>query len=388
MVDHKWGNQWQALVACSLFVVACENPGREIDDIEGSGAAGSAAVRSTADRARGADVSVADEQNELADAAVRRSAQSGRGSCGAAAVARDGACEGRLSGLYGVEVTVDVRWSDEINPIVPAFDPGRGKVTALLLAELDGLCPGENEGDLATRVCDLSLPPLYSNVTGGIAQLTVPHATWERSSIPEVTARVRSTGRENPGFEIVSPMIALLGIELESREAAWPTHRDTALVTCADRRSGADCFPDQDEDDHPGITLRTVLSGAVPSAAPDRKGGWRYTPVPTDVSLPLAGTGATALFVGLRTKLGGAYAVGSDCNGSAGTATAGDFELRVFDCAMLDGAPCSVGSATVVDRNMPVFHAIGATNRLIRLSDTSTCSDVRQAFASTTARMW
>jgi hypothetical protein len=372
MFGRKWGNQWRALAACSLaLAVACENPGPEWNTIEGGGAAGGAA-RVHAPR-------------ELVGDPVRWSAHPASESCGAEAASSEETCEGRMSGVYGIEVGVDVQWSDENNPNEPAFDPGRGTLRALLIAELAGLCPGDTEGELVTRVCDLQLPPLYSKATGEIVQLAVPRAAWEQSSMPELTARVRSMSREEPGFEIVSPMIAMLGIELASSDAAWPSHDDTASVSCGEDRSGADCFPDQDDDEFPGITLRTVLSGPTPSEAPSRKGGWHYAPLPSELSFPLAGYGASTLFAGLRTKIGGTYGVGSDCNGGDGAAEAGDLELRVFDCAMVDGTACTVGDAAIVDRHMPVFHASGGTSRVIRLTDSGegvSCADVREALAA------
>jgi hypothetical protein len=372
MFDQKWGNQWLKIVVCSLVLIACENPGPVQEEaVERAGAAGSAAVKAAtrADNPWEENGATSDDlQNELADASVRRSGARAAPPCGHAGSA-DGACEGRLAGVYGIEVKVDVAWSDEINPTAPVFDSARGQVVALLIAELSGLCSGEAEGDLVTRMCDLRLPALHANATGKDVQLMVPHATWDRASIPEFTARVRSSNGAEPGFEIASPMIAMLGIELESLDAAWPSHRETALVACGGGRSGAGCFPDQDEDGQPGITLLAAASG---------------TPVPTDVSLPFAGIGAATLFAGLRTKLGGSYPAGPDCNGATGDATAGDLELRVLDCTMQDGAPCTPGAATIADRNMPVFHARHATNRVIRLSDSRgalSCEDVRWVFA-------
>jgi hypothetical protein len=371
MFDRKWGNQSRALIACSLALIACENPGPNREALERAGAAGSAASTEPAQQADPwvEDVAISDHaQGELLDAAVRRDAPPTAAPCGHGA-SREDACEGRLAGVYGIEVKLDVAWSDEIDPAAPVFRSGRGQVVALLIAELSGLCPGEAEGDLVTRVCDLRLPALHADATSGDVQLMVPHATWERPSIPEFTARVRASDAAEPGFEIVSPIVAMLGIALESDDAAWPSHRETALVTCGEGRAGAECFPDQDADGKPGITLRAAVSG---------------TPVPTDVSLPLAGIGASTLFAGLRTKLGGSYPAGPDCNGATGDATAGDLELRAFDCVMQDGAPCTPSAAMIADRNLPVFHARSATNRVIRLSDSRgalRCEDVRWVFA-------
>jgi hypothetical protein len=103
--------------------------------------------------------------------------------------------------------------------------------------------------------------------------------------------------------------------------------------------------------------------------------------------LPYLGTGATTLFAGLRTQLGGAYPVGPDCSGDTGDAEAHDVALRAFDCRMVDGTRCTPNAATVADQNMPVFRGQGAQNTVVRLGDLGEslgCADVRAVFADPT----
>jgi hypothetical protein len=413
MIDLKWRNKGRTWAACLLILAACENPGVDRDPMESAGAAGRAAA-STGDTDRGVNFTVtagaSDSANEIADAAVRRTPSSVEPPCATRAATEPGACEGRLAGVYAIEMDLDVFWSDEINATTPAYDPGRGKISTLLIGELNGLCPGAAEGELVVRVCDLQLPPLYVDSIGGVVQFVIPRAVWEQSDIPEFTARARSTGPEHSGFELLTPVTAMLGIELASSDAAWPSYTDTPFVTCHDGKKGRDCFPDQDADGNPGISLRTALQGQPPSAANPHSGGWHYTPAPTDASLPYFGTGATTLFAGLHTKLGGAYPVGPNCEGETGPADAADVALRVYDCEMLDGEPCTPSAATVVDQNMPTFHGLdegeapprawknlrrdadarldrsasaGPRNTVMRLGDHGaalSCEDVREVF--------
>jgi hypothetical protein len=420
MFDLQWRNK-RASLACLLVLAACENPAidRERDPTQGTpgGAARGTANRSptTSDTEPNlnttATAGAPGSANEIADAAVRRTPSTVATPCAASGAARQETCEGKLAGVYGIEMDLDVFWSDEINATAPAYDPGRGKITTLLIGELNGLCPGDAEGELVMRVCDLRLPPIYVDSIGGVVQLVLPHAAWEQPAIPELTARVRSTGLEHTGFEILTPVIAMLGIELASSDAAWPSYTETPFVTCLGGKKGRDCFPDQDADGNPGISLRAELDGLPPPAASRRQGGWHYTPAPTAAGLPYFGTGAATLFAGLQTTLGGAYPLGPNCDGETGPADAADVALRVYDCVMQDGAPCTPSAATIVDQNMPVFHllsageapasawknlrrdadaaldrsaSVGPRNTVMRLGDQGaelSCEDVREVFA-------
>jgi hypothetical protein len=384
MFDFHWGNKPQAYIACLALFAACQNPGLDRDPSEpAAGAAGSAAVKAFG--AAGGPTNVAaigrtaESSKAIMDSSSPRSAPT---PCAEASSAQAG-CAGRMAGVYGVAMDLDVVWSDEVNLSAPAYDPGRGKISTLLLGEVSGLCPGEAEGELILRVCDVRLPPIYIGSNGGIVQLVIPQTTWQRRGMPEYTARVRASGSESSEFSI-DRITAMLGIELASMDAPWPAYTDTPFVTCSGGNEGSGCFPDQDEDGEPGISLEVRLDGPPPSAAVIRRGGWSYTPVPTDVSFSYLGTGATTLFAGLRTQFGGAYPVGPDCNGDAGEAEAGDVALRVFDCKMVDGTRCTPNAATVADQNMPVFRGRGAQNTLIRLGDLGEdlgCADVRAVFA-------
>jgi hypothetical protein len=415
MLDFNWGNWRRTWVVC-LALAACENPGIDRDPIENAagaanGTASASASASDTDAAVNfaATAVVRSSSNEIADAAIRRTRNEVAMPC---ATSQSAACEGRMAGVYGVEMNLDVYWSDEINSISPAYDAGRGTIKTLLIGELRGLCPGDAEGELVVRVCDLRLPPIYLDSTGGVVQFVLPQAIWDKPGIPEFTARARPVDREHTGFEIVSPVSALLGMQLETSDAVWPSYTDTPFVACLDRKRGADCFPDQDGDGKPGLSLHVELQGMPPSAAAPHAGGWHYTPAPTDAGLPYLGAGATKLFAGLRTTLGGAYPLGPDCNGETGRADAADVSLRVLDCVMVDGAACTPSGATIVDQNMPTFHAlhagdapprawknlrpaadaaldrsasVGPQNTVMRLGDSGAqlnCADVREVFAA------
>jgi hypothetical protein len=384
MFDFHRGNKPQAFIACLALFAACENPGLDRDPSEpAAGAAGRAAVKPFGAAQHPTNVAAIGRTPESSKAIMDLpSSRSVPTPCAEVSSLRAG-CAGRMAGVYGVAMDLDVVWSDEVNPSAPAYDPGRGKISTLLLGEVSGLCPGEAEGEVVLRVCDVRLPPIYIGSNGGIVQLVIPPTTWQRRGMPEYTAHVRASGPESSEFSI-DRITAMLGIELASNDAPWPGYIDTPFVTCGGGNAGSSCFPDQDEDGEPGISLEVRLGGPPPSAASIRRGGWSYTPVPTDLSLLYLGTGATTLFAGLRTQLGGAYPAGSDCNGATGEAEAGDVALRVFDCRMVDGTRCTPNAATVADQNMPQFRGQGAQNTVIRLGDLGEdlgCADVRAVFA-------
>jgi hypothetical protein len=414
MLDFGGRNKPRAYFACLALLASCDNPGLERDPIQTrSGTAGSAAMQPAVGTESSAGIATTRRTPESSRAVTDASfVHLPTTACAGATLPPTG-CAGRMAGVYGIATELDVYWSDEVNPSAPAYDPGRGKLSTLLLAELNGLCPGDDEGELIVRVCDVSLPPIYIESNRGTIQLYIPATTWERQSMPEYRVHVRSSGSDPTAFWI-DPITAMLGIELASADAPWPSYTETPFVSCAGGHEGAGCFPDQDEDGEPGIRVEVQLDGQPPEAAGRQGRNWSYTPVPTDLGLPYPGTGATTLFAGLRTQFGGAYPVGSDCNGGTSAADGGDVALRVLDCTTLGGTRCTPSAASVVDQNMPVFHAlaagqapprawahprsqedsaldrsssVGAQNTLLRLGDLGLgaalgCEDVREIFAS------
>lgn len=413
MSGIHWGNKQRACITCLVILAACENPGPESDPIHTrTGSAGRAAA-ATSDDAKfetrtnlTATADLPERSEATTDIAVRRAPPLGGAAmrCATDAAPQSG-CAGAVAGLYGIALDLDVVWSDEVNTTTAAYAPGRGKISTLLIGELNGLCPGDTTGVLTVRVCDVRLPPIYVEANRGIIQLVIPHTTWERPDIPTYRSSVRMS-RPDPTQLSIDPITALLGIELGSSDAPWPAYSDTPFITCASGSTGSDCFPDHDGDGEPGISLATALNGPPPSAANPRGKGWNYTPVPTDPSLPLLGVGATTLYAGLRARFGGEVPLGSDCNGGTSAAEAGDVSLRVFDCAMDDGSRCTPNGVTVVDQSMPVFHLLpvgevpprawqdktldrgvseGPRSTVLRLGNSGDelgCADVREAFAA------
>jgi hypothetical protein len=274
-----------------------------------------------------------------------------------------GSCQQLAQGVYAVDIELDVWWQDTADPEVVTFDPGRGKVRIITKLALGEFCPN-GRASAALQTCGLQLPQIYIDAEGGVLQLAAPDSAWDRANMPVATTTASVSGfgaDEQVALDSVSPM---LGIELDGT-ASWPSYDETPFVSCGQGRTGQDCFIDQDGDGHPGITL-TVQSSDAPrgeDALYGHPNGWHYTPMPTSPATSVVGSGAARLFAALRTELTLPHlmsALGADCHGDGETraAEAQDVLLRVFDCTMRDGAPCSVAAATFVDQHIPAFHVL------------------------------
>jgi hypothetical protein len=280
--------------------------------------------------------------------------------CTADSLPRAGGCQGGLAGVYAIEVDVDAWWADEADPTTPLLDPGRGKISVLYKSELKEPCADGSAANAVLHACDVRFPPLYADSLGGVVQLMLPEAMWSSHGMPGFAGGVHATGFEPTDEVVLDPVIASFGIELATRGAAWPSFKDTPFLACANGKQGQDCFPDHDSDGHPGISVDVLVESAPPVAPYPRRGGWRYVPAPIDASPAFVGRGATTLYLGLRSELSAGYSISSDCGGGVGTAQSSGVEMRVLDCAMMDGKPCNAAGATFVDQNVPVFHALAA----------------------------
>jgi hypothetical protein len=280
-------------------------------------------------------------------------------SCSSAGAGKEGACKAGLPGVYGVQVDFDAYWMDALNETSPAFDPGRGTFRLILVAEVSDVCRDGSGGPGVIRVCGMRFPTLYADANGGVIQMRVNDPFWDRLNGDRMPTMFRATGfapGDSLSFDAVAPTF---GIELPQDDAAWPSYRQTPFLECGSAAETA-CFPDQDGDGYPGITVDMQLEGEPPQAAYPHCGGWRYTPAPTGFGPLFVGTGADRLYLGMRTQLRGSFGLGSDCAGDVGTAEASDIMLRVMDCRLTNGSACSPAQATIVDQHAPVFHVLKA----------------------------
>lgn len=278
--------------------------------------------------------------------------------CSAPVKQAAGACAGAVSGSYATAFDLDVWWQDEQNPNTPAFDPGRATLRVFARAELGGFCDGE-QAQVALRTCGVRLPPIAISASDAVVQLGVPDATWDRRGMaPFTTAAHASWSGE--GELRFDPASSLYGIELASTDADWPSATDTPSIACGVGKNGGDCFPDQDGDGHPGVTLEVQARGTPDTPAYSHCGAYRYAAMPTRAGEVFPDQGARAIYAGLRLSLTGAQPIGATCDGGSAEMSSASLELRALDCRMDDDSPCTPAGAAYVDQNLPVFHVLAA----------------------------
>jgi hypothetical protein len=283
------------------------------------------------------------------------SSTAGFAMCGGAP--KMGECKAKAPGIYAMKTEVDVWYQDEINP-QPIFDPGRSKITIYFRGTLSDVCEDGSGGKGLMHPCGTRLPPLYADINGGVIQIEFPDELWEKPGIPDYVAMGSTTGFGVGDTLKISKTVGLVGIDLMTPDAAFPTYMQTTTFACKDG-TGMKCFPDMDGDGNPGITVTIKNSGTPPPAKyTNLLTDWHYIPAPTDLGAGLLGTGATKVYIGLRTQLGGSGKIGADCASGSGVAEAENFESRTIDCVMDDGTKCPPDGANFVDQNVPVFHVL------------------------------
>jgi hypothetical protein len=328
-----------------------------------------------------------------------------------------GECKATAAGVYGLKTEVDVWYYDEVNDGL-LFDPGRGKLTIYFRGELSQVCDDGTSTMTVMRPCGTSVPALYSDVAGGVIQIIFPDALWDASTIPSYMTTGHATGF-NPGDTLIIDKAAgFLGVQLADVKGTWPTPDMTPTLTCP-LGMGKDCFPDQDSDTNPGVTITFETDASAtpkdPGYMPTAGGAWKYIPAPTALSVDTS-NGAAKAYIGIRTQLGGSGVITAGCKSGVGAGDVGDFESRVFDCVLKDGTKCTSANAGFLDGNTPIYHALkkgdvppvdkwqfkrasipdatlnakrdtkpseGPLSSVVRLGDvgqTFTCADVRNAF--------
>lgn len=329
--------------------------------------------------------------------------------------AKDGACKSKAPGIYALKTEVDVWFRDEFNS-PPVFDAGRGKITIYFRGTLSDVCEDGSGGKAIMQACGTRLPGLYADANGGVIQIVFPDELWDKPGMPTYTTTGSTSGFAAGDTLTINKTAGLLGIELPgaANEAKFPTYEETATFACASG-TGGQCFPDQDGDGNPGVTVNIQLTGTPPSPGYENPlFPWKYIPAPVDIGGAALGDGAKDVYIGLRTSIGGSGLIGMDCNSGVGAADADDFVSRAFACVMADGSKCAESGGDTsgigfLDKNTPTFHvlkagetppaewkhtraevdtlldrtpSVGPKSAVVRLGElgsSSTCADVRNA---------
>jgi hypothetical protein len=284
-------------------------------------------------------------------------------------------CEDSADGWFAIKTVIDVWWQG-----TAVRDPGRGDIEVYLLGKLEGVCQDGTGGVGTIKACGTRLPPFTSDVACDAFQIQFPDEMWDSPNMPRFTTTGSTTGF-NPGDVLtIDSAVGLVGIDLmDGQESGtWPTSMETGSISC-EAGTGLPCFPDHDNDGQPGITvqLRTDAADYTSDLGDGTCTGnglpykYRGSPTVTDIGAgggAGGGVRAEKVRIGLRTKLGGAGAIGDDCVSGVGDSIAEFLDSRAVDCEIdPDTLPatdprvssgdtaCTATEAQFVDDNVPQY---------------------------------
>jgi hypothetical protein len=273
-----------------------------------------------------------------------------------------GTCKDSASGTFAIKTEVDVWWAQETD--APIVDPGRGKITVYLMGKLSGVC-GDKMGMGDIKGCGTVLPPFVSWVSCNAFSIEFPDAVWDQPSMPHFTTGGNTTGFEPGETLAINIATGLVGIDLMMENDPWPTPAQTGTFACMLGMPSASepgkCFPDDDGDGKPGITIKMGKIGmAYPGGADCGLGPIMFRGAPLNAvnGLDPGSVRAETLYIGLRTRIGGMGKIGTDCKSGAGDGVVEYLDSRVFDCVLTDGTPCDAMGATFVDEQAPNYRIL------------------------------
>ncbi len=272
---------------------------------------------------------------------------------------KEGMCKDNSTGIFAIKVVVDVWWQDDIEP--PLVDSGRGPITVYLRGDLKDVCPDGSNGVGTIKGCGTELPAFRSDVNCEAFQIEIPDEIWDVPTMPTFTTTGSTTGF-NPGDVLsLATATGLVGIDLMAENGAWPTPDQTGSFPCM-AGTGAQCFPDDDDDKKPGITIRMGKIGMTAFPGQTCTLGMPYTirgaPLDALSALDPNSVRANILQIGLRTRLGGSGMIGADCSSGVGDSVAENLDSRVLDCTRTDNMPCETAQSEFVDNQAPNYRIL------------------------------
>lgn len=302
--------------------------------------------------------------------------------CSGGADIRTGSmCADAAEGWFAIKTKIDVWWQG-----TPVRDPGRGDIEVYLLGKLEDVCDDGSNGRGTIKACGTVLPPFTSDVACDAFQIQFPNEIWESPMMPRYTTTGSTTAFEPGGILTLNSALGLVGIDLmdatQDQPSGFPTAAQTGTFAC-EAGTGVQCFPDHDNDGKPGITIQ-LRNDAATYVGPYQNGkctaaggtDYKYRGSPTFSDIGAgggAGGGIRAIKVriGLRTRLGGAGAIGADCMSGVGDSQADYLDSRAWECevdpatlppgdARMGGSDfaCTTAEAQFVDENVPAYRVL------------------------------
>lgn len=284
----------------------------------------------------------------------------------------------QAEGVWAIRATVDAAWGGRTGGLAALTDDGRGDIVVHMMGSIERI---DGQGNFIgnVRICGTTLPPFYSTTLCESYQPTFPVEVWESSQMPvlPLTGHVECN---HPGCAIrFNPSTGLLGVQLKQPLSPWPLASDTTSIVCP-AGEGEDCFPDHDDNDYPGITVKLLTDGIAPKEPGGLCfNGYAYRPPPLreDIAVITGGVRrADRLHLGTRTTLGGIGLL-TDCEHGHGGGIAEGFASRAIGCLAAPGSydagsgkgpagkndDCDEEQRQFVDENLPEYHLLSAGER-------------------------
>lgn len=272
---------------------------------------------------------------------------------------KEGMCKEQAEGVYAIKTVIDVWWVDDTSP--PLVDPGRDTITVFLMGELSDVCEDATGGVGKMKGCGTLLPVFKSDANCDGFAIEFPDAMWDEPTMPTFNTSGNATGFEPGDVLTLGLTTGLVGIDLDDPNIEWPSAMEAGNISCP-AGTGAECFPDHDNDGKPGITIRMGRIGE--ELTPDGCGGFnlpfviRGAPLDTLGALDDNGVKAAFMQIGLRTRIGGGGAIGADCTTGTGESQAEYLDSRVVGCVTSDGADCLPAQSAFVDESAPFYNIL------------------------------
>jgi hypothetical protein len=277
-----------------------------------------------------------------------------------AGAAKDGACKATAAGIYAMKTEVDVWWRDE-NNTPTLYDPGRGKIVIYFKGDISDICQDGSGGKGLIQACGDTVPPIMVDATCGVIQIVFPDMMWDQPTIPKFMTTGSTSGFMVGDTLTVAKAAGLVGIDLTDVNAPWPTFDQTTTFKCTGGMTDKACFPDHDNDGHPGITVKLQQDGTPMNLPYTCLSAWKYVTAPISTfGATDPNGGAVDTYIGLRTRIGGSGKIGADCKSGTGPAMADGFESRLYGCKLKNGMDCKNADANFVDKNLPNYHVLAA----------------------------
>jgi hypothetical protein len=336
--------------------------------------------------------------------------------CGEDEIVETTDCE--TTGIYAVSVEVDSAWGGGTTGLLSITDDGRGIIQIILKFTIETL-DADNNIVAYAEPCRVKIPNFSNSMLCESYRTTFEDIMWVSDKMPKIPV-TGSLSCTHPGCTMnVKPITASIGIELLDDDSLWPTAAEATTVKCA-KGTGEQCYPDQDDDGRPGISVSLPTTGMDDTMSSSRACPFGYslsaTPLSANIAAIFDGVyRSDRMSLGVRVRLGLSALLTDDCRFKDSTGFADYFQSRLVGCLLKPGSrnlfsapagknvPCNKNQVLFINEALPDYAILGMgesppTNlslrdrtpsegprfRLIHLADVGenvSCEDVLNSFS-------